>query len=325
MDLISVIVPVYNVEKYLHKCIKSILDQTYKNLEIILVNDGSKDNSGMICDEFAKIDSRVKVIHQLNQGASVARNVGIDVSNGDYIGFVDSDDFIEPDMYELLLKNLLKNKVDVSICGIKNIDSNSNGIDVFDSTPEIYKVFSTYEAMESLCENKTINFSFNTKLFKKCLFEKFRFREGIIFEDMDLMYKIIDISNSVFYTSAPKYNYVFQSSSTLHQPFSKKRLDSICVYKEFLSFISKKYPSLLDKAKCYFLELCFINLFEILDSKNNFENEKKELINLILKTYQEIKNSVFLSKKLILKVFLLKINVKCYYYFYKLFLKIKNR
>lgn len=325
MPLISVIVPIYNVEKYLHKSVKSILNQTHKNLEIILVNDGSQDNSGLICDEFAKIDSRIKVIHQVNKGVSAARNAGLEVAKGDYIAFVDPDDFIAPDMYELLLKNLVKHNVDISICEIRTIDSNFNCIDGSDSTVEFHKVFSTYEAMESLCENKVINFSANNKLFKKYLFEKFRFREGIIFEDMDLIYKIIDISDKIFYTSVPKYNYVVQPNSILHRPFSKKRLESIGVYKEFLNFISKKYPSLLDKAKCYFLELCLINLFELLGSKSNFEKEKNELIYLTLKTYKEVSHSDFLNKKLKLKVFLLKINARLYYYFYCLFLKIKNK
>lgn len=107
-DLISVIVPVYNVEKYLHKCINSILNQTYKNLEIILIDDGSTDNSGKICDEYALKDNRIKVIHKENGGLSSARNAGLDICSGDYIGFVDSDDYIAEDMYEYLYVNLKK-------------------------------------------------------------------------------------------------------------------------------------------------------------------------------------------------------------------------
>ena len=113
---ISIIVPVYKVEKYLDKCVNSIVGQTYKNLEIILVDDGSPDNCPAMCDEWAQKDSRIKVIHKKNGGLSSARNAGLDACTGDYIGFVDSDDWIEPDMYEYLLNIGMKNNADVSRC-----------------------------------------------------------------------------------------------------------------------------------------------------------------------------------------------------------------
>ena len=122
--MISVIVPVYNTEKFLKNCISSIANQTYKDLEIILVNDGSTDNSGKICDDFAQKDSRIKVIHQSNKGVGAARNAGLDVAKGAYIGFVDSDDILRPDMYEFLLNNLIVHNADISVCGVQKIDEN---------------------------------------------------------------------------------------------------------------------------------------------------------------------------------------------------------
>lgn len=116
-DLISIIVPVYNVEKYLNKCIDSIINQTYKNIEIILVDDGSTDNSGKICDEYLLRDSRIKVIHKNNGGLSSARNEGINISSGEYIGFVDSDDWVEPNMYEEMYKKILYSNADIVDCG----------------------------------------------------------------------------------------------------------------------------------------------------------------------------------------------------------------
>ena len=118
MPEISVIVPVYNCEKYIGKCIESILNQTFKDLELILIDDGSADESGKICDEYKIQDKRVKVIHEKNSGVSIARNVGINVAKGKYIGFVDSDDYLAPDMYESLYENLMKSHADVAICGI---------------------------------------------------------------------------------------------------------------------------------------------------------------------------------------------------------------
>ena len=121
MNLISIIIPVYNVEKYLAKCLDSVLNQTYKNLEIILVDDGSKDNSGAICDEYAKRDNRIIVVHQKNSGVSKARNLGMSMATGDYIGFIDSDDTIEANMYEVLLKNAIESGAEISYCGLKQI------------------------------------------------------------------------------------------------------------------------------------------------------------------------------------------------------------
>ena len=116
IDLISIIIPVYNVEQYLSRCIDSVINQTYKNLEIILIDDGSTDDSGEICDEYALKDNRIKVMHKQNGGVSSARNEGLDISKGNYIGFIDSDDFIEKDMYEFLYDLLTKNNCDISCC-----------------------------------------------------------------------------------------------------------------------------------------------------------------------------------------------------------------
>ena len=124
LPLISVIIPVYNVEKYLKKCIDSVINQTYTNLEIILVSDTSPDNCEKICDDYAEKDSRIKVIHKEKNGLSAARNAGIDIASGKYIGFVDSDDYIALDMYELLYKNILKENADISACGLKRTSLN---------------------------------------------------------------------------------------------------------------------------------------------------------------------------------------------------------
>ena len=123
-NLISVIVPVYNIEAYLRKCIDSILAQTYTNLEIILVDDGSTDNSGEICNEYAAKDARIRVIHKGNGGLSSARNTGIDIATGKYIGFVDSDDYLAPDMYEKLLGAIVNNHADISVCNVHHVDEN---------------------------------------------------------------------------------------------------------------------------------------------------------------------------------------------------------
>ena len=131
---ISIIVPVYKVEPYIHKCIDSILNQTFKEFELILVDDGSPDNCGNICDEYAKKDNRVRVIHKENGGISSARNIGLDVSNGEYIGFVDSDDYIKLDMYERLYNSCKVNNADISIIGTIEVDE--NGKKLYEHIPD---------------------------------------------------------------------------------------------------------------------------------------------------------------------------------------------
>ncbi|EGP5489252.1 glycosyltransferase, partial [Enterococcus faecium] len=145
---ISIIVPVYKVEPYLRKCVDSILAQTFTDFEVILVDDGSPDNSGKICDEYASKDSRVRVIHKKNGGLSSARNAGIDVARGKYLGFVDSDDYIEKDMYELLYDNIVKEQADLSICGIYDIYAGKK----VKILPEEYKVLDKVSAMKIVLE-----------------------------------------------------------------------------------------------------------------------------------------------------------------------------
>ena len=125
-ETISIIIPVYNVEKYLNKCLNSVIEQTYKNIEVILIDDGSTDNSGKICDEYAKNDIRIKIIHQQNGGVSTARNNGLEHATGKYITFVDSDDYIEKEMIETMAKKIMKKNADIVICGVTDRDEENN-------------------------------------------------------------------------------------------------------------------------------------------------------------------------------------------------------
>ncbi|EME3187758.1 glycosyltransferase, partial [Enterococcus faecalis] len=166
MPKISIIVPVYNVEKYLEKCVRSILAQTFTDFELILVDDGSPDSSGAMCDQFAEQDQRVKVIHKENGGLSDARNAGIEIATGEYLGFVDSDDYIADDMYELLYTNIVKEDADLSICGI---------YDVYEGKEPIVKsliqgTFSREEALLLILQGNIISVHAVNKLYKRKLF-----------------------------------------------------------------------------------------------------------------------------------------------------------
>ena len=176
--MISVIVPVYNVEPYLRKCLDSIVGQTYRELEILVIDDGSTDGSGKICDEYEERDDRIKVFHTENRGLSAARNLGLNNANGDLIGFVDSDDWIEPTMYELLLKRSEETGADVSCCGFYLHYSDHFTTHPLSSSQIVYegeKIVTV--AMEgSECRHYVWN-----KIYKKTLFDNCRFPEGMLF------------------------------------------------------------------------------------------------------------------------------------------------
>ena len=170
-ELISIIIPVYKVEKYLEKCINSIIGQTYTNLQIILVDDGSPDNSGKICDKYAKKDSRVEVIHKSNGGLSEARNSGIERAKGKYIGFVDSDDYIKEDMYEVLYNLITRFQADVSICNLYDVVGDEKNIR---NINEGIKEYNRIDILKEVLMDKNIQSYAWNKLYKKELFDNLK-------------------------------------------------------------------------------------------------------------------------------------------------------
>jgi len=240
MELISVIVPVYNVEKYLPACIESILCQTYSELEIILVNDGSPDKCPEICDEYAKKDSRVKVIHQSNQGLSSARNTGIDNSSGKYIIFVDSDDTIEPTMVEDLYTCVIKYNCSMAACGRKYVFE--DGKVVCKVPDNIEKVFSFSDAIREMNTYFYFDMSAWAKIYKRELFDNIRFPVGRLSEDFFIMYKLIALSQKVAYISKPLYNYLQRKSSISRN--KNINHDFITAAREQMEFLDKNYPEL---------------------------------------------------------------------------------
>ena len=208
MKKISVIVPIYKVEKYIHRCIDSIINQTYKNLEIILVDDGSPDSCPRICDEYAKKDKRIKVIHKENGGLSDARNKGVDIATGDYIAFVDSDDYIHPNMYEVLIYELEKNNSDIALCKYKIVYEKSKITTEIDGKFEVYSL-NNLQALDSMYGKDGVDFivAWN-KLYKKDLFNKIRYPVGKIHEDEYTTYKLLFASKNVIYIEYELYYFL---------------------------------------------------------------------------------------------------------------------
>lgn len=234
--IISVIVPVYNVENYLSACIESIINQTFSDLEIILVNDGSTDRSGEICDEYARKDSRIKVIHKSNAGLSVARNTGLDVAQGSYILFVDSDDYINFDACEMLVKTALREQADiVQGKGIKFKEKNE--IQVETGTGRI-SCYSNIDALEALFEyyDSDIRVVAWNKLFHKNLFKRLRFPNNLIYEDTYLIPRLFYEANKVVVVDYYTYYYRLSENSIMRSSFTLKKLDKLTVLKENLTF-----------------------------------------------------------------------------------------
>lgn len=242
-QLISVIVPVYNVENYLRECLDSIVSQTYRNLEIIVVDDGSVDSSGKICDEYAEKDARIKVIHKGNGGLSDARNAGIEVANGDYIGFVDSDDVIDEKMYECLLKLCIETNADVSMCKIKRFKGKTEKYNVVN---EQKRIFSTKEEIiREVCCGGNGGVSACIKLFKMALFTEMRFLKGKTCEDAYLIPEFIRNTNKMVVINNAYYYYrIREGSITEKKKFSTNFYDLVNAWKIIYESLLTLYPSM---------------------------------------------------------------------------------
>ena len=240
--LVSIIVPIYKVENYLEKCLESIIAQTHKNLQIILIDDGSPDGCGKICDTYAKKDSRITVIHQKNMGLSAARNAGFKIVKGKYIGFVDSDDYIAADMYESLVTAIEKYDTDISMCSYYKVENNIVSKAQY---PEIKDcVYSKNEALkELLIDHKIQNYVWN-KLYKKELFSNVRFPDGKEFEDIATIFYVFEKINSIVKISQTNYFYVTRPESIVND-VSRKTINNYLEFsiKRYL-YINKKYPNL---------------------------------------------------------------------------------
>lgn len=246
---VSVIVPVYKVEEYIKECVDSILQQTYLNMEIILVDDGSPDKCGQICDEYAKLDGRVKVIHKENGGLSDARNYGLDAATGEYISFIDSDDYISPVFYELLMNVFRESNAD--IVALKG------GTDFWDemTVPKLncdckkkkYKQITNKEALEMMLYHK-IATGAQFKIYRKEMFEDIRFPKGYLYEDVATTYKTFIKAKNVAIVDEPLYAYRKRQESIIRQSFSEKKMICLKIADQVIADIRNYDESLVPAA-----------------------------------------------------------------------------
>lgn len=256
MDLISVIVPVYKVEPYLDRCVQSIVDQTYHNLEIILVDDGSPDNCGAMCDAWAAKDSRIKVIHKENGGLSDARNAGMAVATGKYIGFVDSDDWIHPEFFSLLHNGISKFSAEISACDVTISDAYIAPA-TFDAPS--YTQYSAEQALQTLIQGKVFRATAWNKLYRRELLQRELFPVGKFHEDEFLTYRILGKAKMLCHVDVPLYHYFQRPGSIMHS-LDIRHIDTLDAYRERLNYLEKNYRNLYLQDRSTFCISC-VNLY----------------------------------------------------------------
>lgn len=261
--LISIIVPIYKVEDFLDKCVNSILNQSYKNIEVILVDDGSPDSCGSICDNWAKSDNRVTVIHKKNGGLSDARNVAIDIMKGDYVTFIDSDDYVLPDYLEKLYNALNSTSSDIAICNFSfNYQNRNEIVPAFDTNYPV-KVQEMKEGLKDLLYQNHMETSAWGKLYRSKLFDGIRYPVGRLFEDISTTYKTFLKSDRIVNISDPLYVYLIRDSSIMGQSFTPRKMDAVYMAKDMLEGILKyNDEGLIKAAYCRYISMCFNTLFQ---------------------------------------------------------------
>ena len=272
-SLVSIIIPVYNVEKYLDKCIASVVGQTYHNLQIILIDDGSTDRSPDICDGWKERDSRITVIHQPNGGLSRARNAGLKVATGEFIGFVDSDDWVEPEMYEILLSAMAETDADIAVC---NYQCEHEGSQVVIQKPESpsQKIYTAVEVLELILSWKSfIRSVVWNKLFMRELLTNHLFPEGKIYEDSFWTPQVIGCSKKIVTIDLSLYHYLFRGESLSHDVRNLYNVlkDMFEMRDHRIEYIHEDYPSLENLSIIEYQNLCWQKYIQVSEKYSQFD------------------------------------------------------
>ena len=301
LPLISVVVPVYRVEKYLDHCIQSIAEQTYSNLEILLVDDGSPDGSGAICDRWAARDSRIRVFHKQNAGAGAARNTALDAARGEIITFVDSDDYLHPNMFSHLC-GLMKDGVEIAECEIGITERDDLAMD--DGTGAEILVCETEEALRLHIQDEVFRQTPPNKLYRRECVGDIRFPEGNLIDDEFFTYKVLGNARKLAHSCACMYAYRQQSGSAMHKPYSLRRLQGLDAKLQRLGYFEQRFPGLVREAKADLLMTCLGAMQGCLRSLQSEEMEtaRKKLKGVLMQIEPlELPKETSPKRKLLLK------------------------
>ena len=310
-ELISIIVPVYKVEKYLEKCVNSILKQIYTNLEIILVDDGSPDKCGQLCDELAKTDDRIKVFHKENGGLSDARNYGVERANGEYIGFVDSDDYIHECMYEELYKAIKKSGTSIAECGVTRVYKNT--LRPHYEGEDYFLVLDREGYLKEYLENKRLYGSAWCKLIHRDLAKKIKFPTGKIYEDAFYTLELLKTVDKYTLISGNYYYYYIRENSITTRSFSSKDMDYIEIMNEIEDYTLANFPIFKEQLLVR-LTFAYISIFNQLLEVDNYKrkSEYKILKNKLKDNYFKVLSNKKAPKNLKAAMFLLSANERLY-------------
>ena len=279
--MVSVIIPAYNVEQYVERCVYSVIQQTYRNMEIILVDDGSTDSTGIICDRLAKEDNRISVIHKANGGLSDARNAGLDASRGEYISFVDSDDYIATDMIEHMMRAMCEEDISMVVAGFWK----QNGDVRTYCGPTTDRIVSSEEALIDIYVGHEIYPSSCNKLYRRELFDNNRFAVGMINEDSEIITKLLTECNRVALVSKPLYIYMIREGSITQSSFSSKDYNGIKAYRTAVNVCRIKKKSLLPFARYYEASRIYNTYIELVTSDERMIKYRFLLrVNLFVRT-----------------------------------------
>ena len=289
-ELISLIVPVYKVENYLDRCLESLVNQTYRDLEILLVDDGSPDSSGEIAEVWQKKDSRIRVFHKENGGQSSARNLGLRQARGKYIGFVDADDFVEPQFAQTLYSLLVKNNAGISAIGYQEVsDTILPEHDAFE--PSDTEILDTHDAIRELfCPDKYCDYLWN-KLYRKELFSGIGFPDGQVYEDTGVLYRLIDRCEKMVWNPARLYCYYQRGNSTIRREDIRAMHDRYAMLRQRYLYVKGKYPDIEMNYRQFFSESLLLSQYLDKDEQRRNREELKEL-------WPRVKNTVSVKDKL---------------------------
>lgn len=306
--LISVLLPIYNVEKYLEKCMDSLLNQTYKNLEIIMIDDGATDSCPNMCDSYKEMDNRIKVYHKKNGGLSDARNYGIERATGEYITYVDPDDYVDSDYIDYLYKLAVKYDSKMSVCQSK-VHYNNGKIKERGSTGA--EVIGAEKCIERMLYHDVIDTSAWGKLYRRDLFDGVLYPEGKLFEDMGTTYKLMMKCDNIAVGYESKYHYIFHNNSIANGLFKPSKMDLLEMTDEMAENVSQKYPELADATlrRRVYARLSTIN--QMLNT-NGYEHERNEMISFVGEHRKAILKNPKSPKRDKIAVILLAISYRLY-------------
>lgn len=315
--LITVVVPIYKVEHYLEECINSVINQTYDNLEIILVDDGSPDRCGEMCDCFAQKDNRIKVIHQKNKGLSGARNSAIDIASGQYITFVDSDDWISNEMIDVLYRNIESKQVKMAVCSLESFFE--DGTTISNKHGERTFVYSKEKALDCFLFNEYMTPCVCGKLYARSLWENVRCPEGKLYEDQYTTYKLIDQCENIVFVTRPLYHYRKRSGSIGHSNFDNRTYHLYDAIHEEYNFISEKYGDACPNIAVARItwELVFVNMMIMAGQYD--KNVITKVRKFAYKNLFKVKKCEYISKIRKLQILLFVISYSTYVSFYKFY------